>query len=475
MLLSNLSKTIKILKTYNFIKNHSFNSITYNSRLTNKNTIFIIDKKLNSKKSYIIEAINNKSPAIITNKYYKFIEIPQFVVANLNKETEILLHKIHNKLSYKNIAITGTNGKTSVVWYISKILNLLNYNNSTLGTLGYYKQGKKINNINLTTPQYEELFKYGSSNTKKNNIHIFEASSHAIDQNRLRKYPVNIAALTNISSDHLDYHKNFNNYKNAKLKLFTKNLLKDGFAIINSRIKNIKKLKNNLIKKGVKVIYFGKDNIYFDRHKNKIIFNFNKKKYIINNLKLNSDIELENLECAISCCLALNIDIKKIVNTLPRINNPPGRLQEIIYTKKQSKIIIDYAHTPDALKRILISLKFNNNRPSVLFGCGGLRDKDKRKTMGLIANKYAGRVYITDDNPRTENPNKIRKNILKYCPRGKEISDRKKAILRAIKDIKYKEILIIAGKGHENLQILNNKKIKFSDYKIVKEILNNEY
>ena len=145
MLLSNLSKTIKIIKTYNFTKNKNFFSITSNSKLTNKNTIFIYDKNKKIKHKYIKEAIRNKTPAIISNKYIKLFSTPQFVVSNIKSQTELLLEKIYPKLPYKSIAITGTNGKTSVVWYLSKILTLLKFSNTTVGTLGFFKNGKKIN------------------------------------------------------------------------------------------------------------------------------------------------------------------------------------------------------------------------------------------------------------------------------------------------------------------------------------------
>ena len=471
MLLSKLSNIINIQKTYNLNKNNFFSSITSNSKYTNKKTILIYDKNSKAKYKYIKDAVKNKTPAIITNKYFKFISIPQFIVSNINKETEILLKNLYKKTPYRTIAITGTNGKTSVVWYISKILNLLNINNTTVGTLGHIRNGKKKNEVNLTTPAYEELFKYGSSYKKNKYIYIFEASSHALDQNRIRNYPVNIAAITNISSDHLDYHKKISEYKKAKMKLFTKHLDNNSFAVINSRIKNTLNIKKKLTKKRIKVIYFGKNNVFFEKKNDSISLKINKKKYIVNKLRLNTDIELENLECAISCCLALNINEKKIIKTLSKITNPPGRLQKINLDKHKSKIIIDYAHTPDALKKTLKSFKLKNKKPILLFGCGGERDKVKRKSMGIIANKFALRTYITDDNPRNENASDIRRAILKYCPNGIEIANRKQAIKKAIKDLELNEILIIAGKGHEKFQIIKNKKIKFDDYKIVKNII----
>ena len=471
MLLSNLSKIICTQKIYNFTKDNSFSYISSNSKLTDNKTIFIYNSNTKVKIKYIREVIENKVPAIISNKFIKNIKIPQFIVSNINLESEKLLKKIYKNLPSKIIAVTGTNGKTSVVWYISQILTFLKYNNSSVGTLGYFKNCSKKDEVKLTTPAYEELYKYGSSHKKEKNIYIFEASSHALDQNRLRKYQIDIAAITNISNDHLDYHKNISNYKKSKFKLFTKHLSKSGSAVINSRIKNTLSLRNKLIKNKISIKYFGRKFIYLEKKYKSIILNIYKKKYIIKKLNLNTDIELENLECAITCLLELEIKINDIISVLSKVKNPPGRLQKLNYNKKKSLIIIDYAHTPDALKRTLISLRKKSIKPNLLFGCGGERDKTKRKTMGLIAKYHANRIYITDDNPRNENPKNIRKSILKHCPNAIEIPNRKIAIKKAINDLKVNETLLIAGKGHEKVQIIKNEKIKFDDYEIAKNTI----
>ena len=149
-------------------------------------------------------------------------------------------------------------------------------------------------------------------------------------------------------------------------------------------------------------------------------------------------------------------------------------MQKFYYKKKNCKIIVDYAHTPEALKKVLLSLVSNNKKPVLLFGCGGDRDKGKRKKMAIIAKDNSSRVYITDDNPRNEDPTKIRKEILRYCTGGIEIPGRKKAIIKALKDLNKNETLIIAGKGHEKIQILKNRVINLNDAEIVKNIFKNE-
>ena len=461
----------KIIETKNIINlknNKFFSNLTSNSKNTDKNTILIIDKNTNFKEEYLKTAINNKISAILTNKELKLKKIPQFIVDDLSSAKEYLLKQIYKNLPYKTIAITGTNGKTSVAWYISTIFNQIGINNNYVGTLGYYKNGRKIKDLNLTTPAYEELYKYGSSTKKSKYFYVFEASSHALDQNRINNFPINIAALTNISNDHLDYHKTLSKYKKAKMNLFSNHLSEDGVAIINSRIKNISTIKKNLKNKKIKTILFGNSDIYFKKKSKYYELKILKKNYKINQLKLTTPIELENLECAISCCLSAGIKVNSIIKVLDKISNPPGRLQKLYYKKKDSTIIIDYAHTPDALKKILISEKRENRKPVILFGCGGNRDIYKRKVMGKIASKYASKVYITDDNPRFEDPSKIRKDILRYCSKAIEIPNRKKAIQFAINALLKNDVLIIAGKGHEKFQIIKNKFINFDDMKIVK-------
>ena len=334
---------------------------------------------------------------------------------------------------------------------------------------------KKKSNSNLTTPEFEILHQTAFKEKKNIYNYIFEASSHALDQNRLKNFPINIAALTNITHDHLDYHKNLKNYKNAKFKLFINHLGSNGYAVLNNKIKGINSLKKKLFKKN-KIISFGtlNSNIYLSHHGKKIKIAFFKKKYLLM-LGHKSPIELENISCAIACCYCLGIKIRDILSVLKNITNPPGRLEKIHTIYKNLKIYVDYAHTPDALQKILLDKTTDNHKPNLLFGCGGNRDKNKRILMGKIANRFASKVYITDDNPRNEEPSLIRKTILSNCKKGIEIADRKNAISQAVKDLNINETLIIAGKGHENIQI-NNKSIRyFNDLKIAEQELEIKY
>ena len=473
MLLNEIPKNIECKKKYNIKKtNIYFKSIYSNSKEVKSSSVYIIDAKKKFKQEYIIESIKKGAVALITNKYLKNSIIPQYIVDDINLTKKILLYKLFPYPPLNSVAVTGTNGKTSVVWFISQICERNNEFIKTYGTLGYYKNGKKINDASLTTPEIEILHQSAFLKKKKNIYNFaFEVSSHSLVQNRIKNFPINVAAITNISHDHLDYHKTFKNYKKSKLRLFTHKLDKNGIAIVNDNIGGAQTLKNKLIKTN-QVISYGKENsdVNIISIKNKIKIKIFSKKYLVSLLNY-SPIELENIACAICCCLCLNINIQDIIKVLPEIAKPKGRLEEVGTLKNNSKIYVDYAHTPDALKNVLINKTFLKSKPNVVFGCGGERDKDKRLLMGSIANKYAKKVYITDDNPRNEDPLKIRKAILSRCKRAIEIPDRKQAIKEAINNLQKNEILIIAGKGHEKKQVRRNQIIFFDDTRVAKNCI----
>ncbi len=475
MLLSKIPTLIDCKKIYNFEKkNTSFNFLSTNSKYIKKNSVLVINKKNNFKKKYIDESIQKGAIALITNYYFKKIKITQFIVKDVNKSLEKLLLALKNNPPNNIIGVTGTNGKTSVVWNISNILFLCKKNVKSYGTLGFYDKLKKIENSILTTPEYEILHQKAFTHTKKNIVEfVFEVSSHSISKNRINNFPVNIAAITNISKDHLDFHKTVLSYRKTKFKLFTKLLKDNGIAILNDNIRGIVTLKNKLIQKKIRIITYGtrKSNVHCFKKNNKFFIKIFDEIFVLKLFDYNK-FELDNLSCAVGCCISIGIKNKKIIDSIPKINKPIGRLQEIGKLKDGSKVIVDYAHTPDALKNILFATKKSKIKPNLLFGCGGNRDKSKRKIMGLIANKFAAKVYVTDDNPRNENPFKIRQSILSKCYKAVEIPDRRIAIQKAINELRNGQILIIAGKGHEEKQIIKNKIVNFNDAKIARFYLN---
>ena len=284
---------------------------------------------------------------------------------------------------------------------------------------------------------------------------IIEASSHGLLQGRLDGINFKAGVFTNFSQDHLDYHKSMTNYFNSKMILFSKLLKKNSYVITDDQLKEFSKIKKIASSKKLKILTFNND--FLNEIPENIIGNFQKK----------------NLSMAILASSICGLDTKMINSKIKKISNVNGRLQLVRSLPNGSKIFLDYAHTPDALRTVLESLKENfQNNISLVFGCGGERDKKKRPIMARVAGANCNRIYITDDNPRNENPKKIRQEIIKNLKNQNytEIGNRKKAISVAIKNAKPNEIVLIAGKGHENTQNYGNRIIKISDKQIIKEI-----
>ena len=440
------------------------------SRLLKKGEIFFdLESKDNQDSKYLGDAIKKK-PLLIISQNKNHISTKNFyIVKNIKSFFENKVNQKFNKKPKYKVAVTGTNGKSSVAYYYYTILRLLKYNVASIGTLGIFENRKK-KNIHLTTPSFLDNHKiFNSFYKKKINHCIIEASSHGLKQSRLKFIKFHCGIFTNLTRDHLDYHKTMKDYFNSKLILLKKLIKKKGFVIFSTDIKEFDVLKKISIKKNLNILSYGfKGNVIkiistkIINQKTKLKINVLGKIYVIM-LNLVGTIQIQNLLCAILALYSCGISFNKIFSSCSKIYNPPGRMQ--IVKNKKKIVIIDYAHTPDALQKTINEAKsFFNKKANLVFGCGGDRDKGKRGIMGKIANKLCKKIYITDDNPRYENPAYIRNEIKKNCSKGLIIPSRKKAIQKAISDLKD-EVLIIAGKGHENYQIFKNKKINFSDYK----------
>ena len=269
------------------------------------------------------------------------------------------------------------------------------------------------------------------------------------------------------------------NYLNSKLYLFEELIKKNGNIITDANIPEIRKIENISLKKKINLslIFNKKNGIQLISHKfintKQILeLRLNNKNFTCE-LDLIGKIQIKNLLMASLAAYKSGIKFEKIIKVLPKLKSVEGRLEKIGEIKNNSKVILDYAHTPDALELALLNIKeqFPKRKINLVFGCGGERDFAKRYIMGKIADKYSDKIYLTDDNPRNENPNLIRKTLKKYCPKAIDISDRRLAIHTAISDILTKDILIIAGKGHEKYQIIKNKNYLFDDYQVAKDFI----
>ena len=479
-----------MIKLYNLIPdlnnknimNIAISGISCDSRKIKKNNIFVALSGINNNGiDYIPQAIENGAVLIITShKDSRAIKSCNIDII-IHKQPRKLYALICNKFSnykFKNlVGITGTNGKTSVAWYVHQLSKLVFGKTASIGTLGvHYK--RIVKKSNLTTPESEvlvsELNKLYSKNIE--NV-VIEASSHGLDQYRLEGIGFNIVVITSLSRDHLDYHKNFKNYKNAKKRLFS-NFAKNGIAIINDNIKEHEEFIETANLNKMNVITIGQSNKSIFKYKLLRLKNktyeveilYKKAKSIIFS-SLIGNYQINNLVTAVCIMIEMGFQRKEIEELARTIKPPPGRI-ELIRSIKGADIYIDYAHTPDALKNVLQSLRpYVKNKLYLIFGCGGDRDKGKRKEMGKIAHQFSDRSIITDDNPRFENPKNIRKEILKYCPNAIEIGNRKKAIINTMQKLVEGDILLIAGKGHESIQEVRGRHLYFDDAKVIKKVL----
>ena len=464
-----LSKKIKFLK----YKNRNF---SINSKKVKKNDIFFaMEGSKQSGNLYSSEALSKGAYKVVTSKNTK--NKNYLIVKNVNKFLAEACSAKYKEKPKNIIAVTGTNGKSSVANFYFQILKNLKINSAAIGTLGiFYKN--KVKRTNLTTPDIITIHKELNF-LKKNKIDnvCLEASSHGLHQNRLDGINFTAGIFTNFTQDHLDYHKNLKNYLQAKLSLFSSLLKKNSFAVLDTDIPEFSIINKICKKRKIKILSFGSRgntikliSHYYFGNKQIIKINFLNKIYNIK-LDLIGDFQIKNLFAAI---LASYLSVKnpdQIINTLSKIKSATGRMQ-YVGNKKKSAVVVDYAHTPDALKKSLQTLaKQFNKKVDVVFGCGGDRDKGKRYKMGEIADQFASKIYLTNDNPRSENPTSIIKQIKKGCSRSKIILDRKMAIKSAINNLNTDSILLIAGKGHENYQIINNQKKYFSDQKVSKFFL----
>ena len=464
-----LSKKNKFLKYQN-------RNFSINSKKVNKNDIFFaIEGSKQSGSLYSSEALSKGAYKVVTSK--KIRNKNYLIVKNVKKFLAEACSVKYKEKPKNIIAVTGTNGKSSVANFYFQILKNLKINSAAIGTLGiFYKN--KVKRINLTTPDIITIHKELNFLKKKKIDNVcLEASSHGLHQNRLDGINFTAGIFTNFTQDHLDYHKNLKNYLQAKLYLFSSLLKKNSFAILDTDIPEFSIISKICKKRKIKILSFGsKGNAiklishYYFGKKQIIKINFLNKIYNIK-LDLIGDFQIKNLFAAI---LASYLSVKnpdQIINVLSKIRSATGRMQ-YVGNKKKSAVVVDYAHTPDALKKSLQTLaKQFNKKVDVVFGCGGDRDKGKRYKMGKIANQFASKIYLTNDNPRSENPTSIINQIKTGCLRGKIILDRKIAIKTAINNLNTESNLLIAGKGHENYQIINNQKKYFSDQKVSKLFL----
>ena len=414
-------------------------------------------------------------------------------VFSLKEGSSRLIYSLLLGYFYENqpkqiIGVTGTNGKTSVVEFCRQIWAQAGWRAASMGTLGTkLETTTKIDTYqktknSLTTYEPSDLHKELENLFSKNVSHVaIEASSHGIDQYRLDGVRLSGAVFTNLSHEHLDYHKDIMSYFSAKKRLFT-NVLKNNSSIaINIDDDYGKKLFEELRESKKLILTFGQDlnadikiNLITQNKKSiDLVVEFKNKTYS-STLGMIGKFQVYNVVASASICISLGMDPNFVFKSLSYLKPARGRMEIISGNMSNSLVIIDYAHSPEALSSVLKSLKENAHGSIItVFGCGGNRDEDKRQVMGKIADENSDIVIITNDNPRNESPSKIRKEILLGCPTAFEIPDRNDAIKFAVSKLQKNDFLLIAGKGHEMIQTIGTESLPFDDYTVAKEAIKN--
>jgi len=375
-------------------------------------------------------------------------------------------------------AVTGTNGKTSTATFLRELWRGNGNKAASLGSLGVEGDGP-ISAASLTTPDPVTLHHTLMALAEAEVEHcVLEASSHGLNQYRLDGVQVSASAFLNLTRDHLDYHGDDESYFAAKERLFTDVMAPGGAAVLNAEASQFIRLKNVCRARGHRILTFAEAGSDIHLHSRKdeefgqrIGLKLLGKNYDLF-IPLPGAFQVENMMAAAGLAIATGMAEDTVADGLPRLSSVRGRLELAARAPGGAPVYVDYAHTPDALAAALAGLRPQvEERLIVLFGCGGNRDVGKRPQMGEIAAEIADLVFITDDNPRKEDPASIRREIMAACPDAIELADRNEAIVAAIAELRDGDVLLIAGKGHEQGQIFSEHTIPFDDGEVARRAI----
>lgn len=436
-------------------------------------TFIAVQCEVNDGHKYIPSAIKNGASKVIAE--FGVYDVDTLIVPNTREYLNHYLEDNYNK--YLNemtiVGITGTNGKTTSAYLLYQALNKLGIKTAYIGTIGFYMDGKVEDIPNTSVDICDTYDLIMRAYDKGYKTVVMEVSSHALANGRLKTIKFDYAVFTNLTQDHLDFHKTMGNYALAKQKLF-KQLKNDGIAIVNNddKYKDYYLLsENNNLTYGFNEADFHITNYDMTENGSKFTYQIGKKQYKAET-KLLGKYNIYNTLCVISVMTAMNISQENIIKVLKELEPPVGRIQIVKY--KTNTIVIDYAHTPDAIEKIMSTLKdLIKGDTYVVFGCTGDRDRIKRPIMTNYVANNSKYFIITNDDPHYEDPAQIVDDMTKDLDKDNyEVClDREEAIVRGINMLKENDVLFILGKGHEENMVIRDKKIPFNDYKVVKEYL----
>lgn len=471
-------------------KDVEISGITSNSKLVLPNSLFIAKRGIkNDGSSFIPEAILNGAAVIVTDVFDPTLsKVVQIISPNVNELEAIFAARYYGMPSQDlwMVGVTGTCGKTTTTYAIKHVLESSQIPCGMIGTIEYMV-GKKSYSATHTTPDVcanHKLLK--EMQYEGCRACVMEVTSHALQQARVAEIEFDLAVFTNLTHEHLDYHKTMDDYFLAKSKLFSNlKVRKDSkkahvekIALINAD--DARKEKFIVAThKDARIVTYGiqkqcdiqAQNIQFGLNGTYFTVSFKEKKVDFF-WPLVGRFNVYNALACIGACFIKGLSLEEIAIRLKTFQTAPGRL-DAVQNRLSIQIFVDYAHKPEALKNVLETLKeIAKKKIIVLFGCGGDRDREKRPIMGQIAERYADEVIITSDNPRSEDPQKIIQEILSGCThaeRAHVVADRRSAIYKAIELAEPEDIVLIAGKGHETKQLFSHICIEFDDKKIAHE------
>lgn len=465
----------------------NISGVAFDSRKVSKGDIFVAIQGLKSDGHMYIEDVYNKGAAavVVEKDFDKYIYSGLTVIKV--KDTRTALARISSNYygepskNMEMVGVTGTNGKTTITYLVKSIFEAANKKAGIIGTIGDVVNGELIKTGN-TTPEslviQKHLYDMLKAGTRSC---IMEVSSHALDLKRVEFCNFDIGIFTNLTRDHLDYHNTMENYFNAKQKLFymtTKSNIINIDDIYGAKIaENVSKLKTPLITYGIKgkADIFATDIVY---HLTGVDFVLNTPNGSIDiNFNIPGEFSVYNALAAAGCGIACDISLKAIKKGLESVKGVKGRF-EIVPTNRDFTVIIDFAHTPDGLEKVLSTIdQFAEGRKIVVFGAGGNRDKTKRPIMGETVGKHSDLCVVTSDNPRFEDPQAIIEDVVEGVKKVNQnyvtIVDRREAIKYALENAKPKDIILLAGKGHETYVIIKDEVLPFDEREIVLDILKN--
>jgi UDP-N-acetylmuramoyl-L-alanyl-D-glutamate--2,6-diaminopimelate ligase len=368
------------------------------------------------------------------------------------------------------VAVTGTNGKTSVVDFLRQIFTLAGREAASLGTLGVIAKGVDPAD-SLTTPDPVTLANTLHALADQGVTHAaLEASSHGIEQSRLDGLKFAAAGISNLTRDHLDYHGSFDAYRGAKLRLFDKLLPAGAPAVAMADIdkETLKQLSGIALRRGLDLRLVGVAGAVPLAGGQEVEANFAGRRERIS-LGLPGRFQADN--ALLAAALAEAVGVRDALQLVPELKGVRGRLERAALLPNGAAAYVDYAHTPDAIARVLSALRPHAaGKLVIVFGAGGDRDRGKRPLMGAAAARFADAVIVTDDNPRSESPAAIRAEILASCPTAAEIGDRRAAIAAGLELLGSGDVLVVAGKGHERGQIIGGEVVPFDDAAVIRAL-----